>query len=125
LQRSGQFGSLIDGHRQLKRDAPRESGALSRSSADRSSSQVSRVFGKKLVDARHHGLSQVRAKTPFEAGSSQFFLRDRLTVAQIFDNLVEREVNSVSDLSQTGAKQTQTFSNESLIPAQNQRWRRA
>jgi hypothetical protein len=67
----------------------------------------------------------VRAKTPFGADSSQLFRKDRLVVVQIFENLVEREVNSVSDLSQTGTNQTLQFLNESLIPAQNQRWRRA
>ena len=41
----------------------------------------------------------MRAKMTFEAGNGQLFLRDRLAVVQIFDNLVEREVNSVSDLS--------------------------
>ena len=35
-----------------------------------------------------------------------------IDVAQIIENLVEREVNSVSDLSTTGAKQTLIFTRE-------------
>ncbi len=44
--------------------------------------------------------------------------------AQIIENLVEREVNSVRNL-EFQPEQTLQLSFESLIPAQNQRWRRA
>jgi hypothetical protein len=46
--------------------------------------------------------------------------------AQIFDNLVGcSKEELVSTLSQPGRFCKLTTSNESLIPAQNQRWRRA
>jgi hypothetical protein len=46
-------------------------------------------------------------------------------LVQIFDSLVERKVNFESDLSSDRIKINSTNLNESLIPAQNQRWRRA
>lgn len=76
------------------------------------------------MSARGSRVRQVRAKSPFEAGGEPFFRKDRRRAVQIIDNLVEREVNSVIDL-EFQPEQTLQLSFESLIPAQNQRWRRA
>jgi hypothetical protein len=39
-------------------------------------------LAKKLVVAHEVEHSQVRAKTPFEAGSNQFFRKDRLVLSR-------------------------------------------
>jgi hypothetical protein len=46
-------------------------------------------------------------------------------MVQIFDNLIGCTNNFVRTLSSTGATIISHYKNESLIPAQNQRWRRA
>jgi hypothetical protein len=76
------------------------------------------------------------AQTAFEAGG-QLGLAEKSDIArratQLFDNLIghnevirqkfEYKLERENDPVQTGSKLTR--SNESLIPAQNQRWRRA
>jgi hypothetical protein len=62
----------------------------------------------------------------FEACSRPGFSQFRVWAAQIFENLVGcSKEEFVSTLSQPGRFYKLTRYNESLIPAQNQRWRRA
>jgi hypothetical protein len=53
------------------------------------------------------------------------FRKDPRSAAQMFENLVGRTVETVWTLSSGGTAIDSKRSNESLIPAQNQRWRRA
>ena len=64
--------------------------------------------------------------TSFEAYSHPGLSQFQVAAVQIFDNLVGcSKEEFVSTLSQPGRFYKLTRYNESLIPAQNQRWRRA
>jgi hypothetical protein len=121
LQGPEKFDSLVDGRRQKKQQAERgcESNRRTLSESRHSSpKQFSSfpIFGQELVDVRLRRRSQVRAKTPFEAGSGELFRKDRFLLLRSLKIWLNAKLIPFQTLSQNRGEANSTVFTREFDP---------